>query len=141
MDRKTPNTGLMSSQHTSAGTSYQVPYAKSGIPRPRDSRVFIGHLQATHGRRMPAQQVNSSPARRNPLACVRLFIPGAIIRYDGFPRISLPSSHVPHSNFPVTATAHKNIVPWNHSPNAHNVSLQGLLVVPVSIVNMDLRII
>ena len=53
----------------------------------------------------------------------------------------LPSSHVPHSNFPIAASTDQNIIPWDHCPYSHHMALKGLLVVTVGIIDVDLRII
>lgn len=53
----------------------------------------------------------------------------------------LPSSHVPYSDFAIAASADQNVIPRDHRPYSHHMALKRLLVVAVSIVDVDLRII
>lgn len=50
MDGQTPHTGLVSSQDPPASACDNVPDSQSRIPRARNGRVSIGHLQTSHRR-------------------------------------------------------------------------------------------
>lgn len=52
-----------------------------------------------------------------------------------------PSGHIPDPYVAVTTTTHKKIAPRYHCPDTHNVTLQSLLVLALSVKHMDLRIV
>lgn len=55
--------------------------------------------------------------------------------------IRLPSCQIPHSDVTITSAADQDVIPGNHCPHAHNVSLQSPQCVSLRIENMDLGIV
>lgn len=55
--------------------------------------------------------------------------------------LNLPSLEVPYSHVAITASTDQSIIPGNHGPDTHNMSLQGALRVSLSIEHMNLGII
>jgi hypothetical protein len=49
--------------------------------------------------------------------------------------------HVPYSHVAVAATGDKYVVPWDHSPYAHDMTFQSLLVVADRIEDVDFGIV
>lgn len=52
-----------------------------------------------------------------------------------------PSHHVPHAHVSVTSTTDESVAPWDHGPDAHDMAMQGPLMVAIRIENMDLGVI
>ena len=53
----------------------------------------------------------------------------------------LPSRQIPHPHIPIASTADEDILPWDHSPYSHNMTLQDPLCIPFRVKNMNLRIV
>ena len=55
--------------------------------------------------------------------------------------MSLPSRQVPHTHIPIASTADEEILPWDHSPYSHDMTLQDPLSVSLRVKDVDLRIV
>ena len=128
VDLQAPDAGQMANKNVLAESSLDIPYPQRGISRPRYRRVGIGHLQASHSRRMTPQGM---------LALTVIML--ALIREIS--QSYVPSSHVPDPNITITTSANKGITPRNHRPHTHNMTLEGLLVITLGIENVDLGVV
>lgn len=54
---------------------------------------------------------------------------------------NLPSGHIPNADITVTASTDKGVTPRNHRPYSHNMALQSLLIITISVENVDLGIV
>lgn len=56
-------------------------------------------------------------------------------------RAGLPRLEIPHAYITIAATTDQGVVPWDHSPDAHNMPLQCALRITLGIENVYLGII
>ena len=54
---------------------------------------------------------------------------------------SVPSRQIPYANVAIAATADQEITPWYHGPDAHDVALEGFLMVANRVEDVNLRIV
>lgn len=110
LDLQTSNASLVTNKYILADSLLDIPNAESGISRARDRCVRVGHLQTTDGRGMASEGVNR-------------FAAAHVNTSHGRKQSELPSSHIPDTDVSVTTSTDKDIIPRNHSPHAHNMSL------------------
>lgn len=54
---------------------------------------------------------------------------------------SVPSRKIPYADVAITATANQEITPWYHGPHAHDVPLEGFLMVANCVEDVNLCIV
>ena len=54
---------------------------------------------------------------------------------------SVPSRQIPYANVAIATTADQEITPWYHGPHAHDVPLEGFLMVANCVEDVNLRIV
>lgn len=94
MNFKAADTGLMAHKHVFALTLFDVPDAKCGVARTRNSSGGIGHLQTTNCGSMPTQHMQGLSIENGQRS----------VCYYQDDISHLPSRHVPNADISVAAT-------------------------------------
>ena len=128
MDLQASNTSLVAHQDAARGTRRYVPDPQRSIARARNRSRLVRHLEAPYCGSVASKSMQARAIRSLAIG------QRTVARY-------LPCCHIPHPNIAVAAATDKNISPWYHSPNAHDVTLQRPLVVPFDIKNVNFCII
>lgn len=134
-DLQTSHAGLMADEHVLAESSLDVPDAQRRVSRARDGQSVVGHLQASHGRRVTSEGVDALSGGEHFESVAALQA-----RYIS-PQGHSPSRHVPDSHVPIAATADEGVAPWHHRPDAHDMPGEGLLMLAVGVEDVDLGVV
>ena len=125
----------MTDEHVLAQAGVNVPDPQRPIARAGDGVSVLGHLQATHSRRMAPHRVLALARTGQGRSATTAGVDG-----ENCPRVPVPGRQIPDPDVMVATAADENVAAGRRGPDAHGMADQSALTVTIGVEDVDLGI-